>query len=151
MLCLLSSTSHGADRASNDSLLNNALGAWRSGDLASAEKLLSEIIENGTDDPRPLYFRGILSEQTGKDGSADLRAAAKLEAETSTASLVNRSIERTQGPLRVRIERYRLEARNALKADPENERLKLVYRDALEARRQGDSKAAIELFKDTNK
>jgi hypothetical protein len=148
VLCLLSSTAHGADRASNDSLLNNALGVWRSGDLASAEKLLSEIIENGTDDPRPLYFRGILSEQTGKDGSADLKAAAKLEAETSTASLVNRSIERTQGPLRVRIERYRLEARNALKADPENERLKLVYRDALEARRQGDSKTAIELFKE---
>jgi tetratricopeptide (TPR) repeat protein len=147
-LCLLSSTVHSADRASNDSLLNNALGVWRAGDLRSAEKLLSEIIENGTDDPRPLYFRGILAEQTGKDGSADLRAAAKLEAETSTASLVNRSIERTQGPLRVRIERYRLEARNALKADPENERLKLVYRDALEARRQGNSKAAIELLKE---
>ena len=148
MLCAVNSTAHGADRASNDSLLNNALSVWRAGDLSSAEKLLSEIIENGTDDPRPLYFRGILAEQTGNDGSADLKAAAKLEAETSTASLVNRSIERTQGPLRVRIERYRLEARNALKADPENERLKLVYRDALEARRQGDSKAAIQLLKD---
>ena len=148
MLCAVNSTAHGADRASNDSLLNNALSVWRAGDLSSAEKLLSEIIENGTDDPRPLYFRGILAEQTGEDGSADLKAAAKLEAETSTASLVNRSIERTQGPLRVRIERYRLEARNALKADPENERLKLVYRDALEARRQGDSKAAIDLFKE---
>ncbi len=148
MLCLLSSTAHGADRASNDSLLNNALSAWRAGDLSTAQKLLSEIIENGTDDPRPWYFRGILAEHAGKDGSADLKAAAKLEAETSTASLVNRSIERTQGPLRVRIERYRLEARNALKADPENERLKLVYRDALEARRQGDSKAAIQLLKE---
>jgi hypothetical protein len=147
-LIMLSLTAHGADRASNDSLLNNALSVWRAGDLGSAEKLLSEIIENGTDDPRPLYFRGILAEQTGKDGSADLKAAAKLEAETSTASLVNRSIERTQGPLRVRIERYRLEARNALKADPENERLKLVYRDALEARRQGDSKSAIQLLKE---
>ena len=148
MLCLLNSTAHSVDRASNDSLLNNALSVWRAGDMVSAEKLLSEIIENGTDDPRPLYFRGILAEQTGKDGTADLRAAAKLEAETSTASLVNRSMERTQGPLRIRIERYRLEARNALKADPENERLKLVYRDALEARRQGDFKAAIELFKE---
>lgn len=147
-LIMLSLTAHGADRASNDSLLNNALSVWRAGDLGSAEKLLSEIIENGTDDPRPLYFRGILAEQTGKDGSADLKAAAKLEAETSTASLVNRSIDRTQGPLRVRIERYRLEARNALKADPENERLKLVYRDALEARRQGDSKSAIQLLKE---
>jgi hypothetical protein len=148
VLCLLSSVVHAADRASNDSLLNNALSVWRAGDLASAEKLLSKIIENETDDPRPLYFRGILAEQTGRDGTADLKAAAKLEAETSTASLVNRSIERTQGPLRVRIERYRLEARNALKADPENERLKLVYRDALEARRQGNSKAAIQLLKD---
>lgn len=147
-LFLLSSTAHGLDRASDDSLLNNALSFWRVGDVAAAEKLLSEIIENGTDDPRPLYFRGILAEQTGRDGSADLKAAAKLEAETSTASLVNRSIERTQGPLRVRIERYRLEARNALKADPENERLKLVYRDALEARRQGDSKSAIQLLKE---
>ena len=148
LLCLLGSVAHGADRASNDSLLNNALSVWRAGDFASAEKMLSDIIENGTDDPRPLYFRGILAEQMGRDGTADLKAAAKLEAETSTASLVNRSIERTQGPLRVRIERYRLEARNALKADPENERLKLVYRDALEARRQGDSLTAIQLLKE---
>lgn len=147
-MVLLSSTARCLDRASDDSLLNNALSFWRVGDVAAAEKLLSEIIESGTDDPRPLYFRGILAEQTGRDGSADLKAAAKLEAETSTASLVNRSIERTQGPLRVRIERYRLEARNALKADPENERLKLVYRDALEARRQGDSKSAIQLLKE---
>ena len=147
-VCLLSSLVLGSDRTSNDSLLNNALNVWRAGDLASAERMLSDIIENGTDDPRPMYFRGILAEQTGRDGTADLKLAAKLEAETSTASLVNRSIERTQGPLRVRIERYRLEARNALKADPENERLKLVYRDALEARRQGDSPAAIQLLKE---
>ena len=63
MLCAVNSTAHGADRASNDSLLNNALSVWRAGDLSSTEKLLSEIIENGTDDPRPLYFRGILAEQ----------------------------------------------------------------------------------------
>jgi tetratricopeptide (TPR) repeat protein len=147
-ICLLTAPVLGGDRASNDSLLNNALSVWRAGDFAAAEKMLSDIIENGTDDPRPLYFRGILTEQSGKDGTADLQAAAKLEAETSTASLVNRSIERTQGPLRVRIERYRLAARNALKADPENERLKLVYRDALEARRQGKSEAAIQLLRD---
>jgi len=147
-LCFLSPAAFGADRASNDSLLNNVLSVWRAGDYASAEKMLSDIIENGTDDPRPLYFRGILAEQMGHDGTADLKAAAKLEAETSTASLVNRSIERTQGPLRVRIDRYRLAARNALKADPENERLKLVYRDALEARRQGDSATAIQLLKE---
>lgn len=149
-LCLLGSTVLGGDRASNDGLLNNALSVWRAGDFVSAERMLNDIIENSTDDPRPLYFRGILAEQTGKDGTMDLKAAAKLEAETSTASLVNRSIERTQGPLRVRIERYRLSARNALKADPENERLKLVYRDGLEARRQGDFEAAILLLKEAS-
>ena len=75
-LCSLGSVAFAADRASNDSLLNNALSVWRAGDFASAEKMLSEIIENGTDDPRPLYFRGILAEQMGHDGTADLKAAA---------------------------------------------------------------------------
>jgi hypothetical protein len=55
-ICLLTAPVLGGDRASNDSLLNNALSVWRAGDFAAAEKMLSDIIENGTDDPRPLVF-----------------------------------------------------------------------------------------------
>lgn len=128
--------------------LDAALTAWRDGDVTSAEKLLSELIAQGSEDARVFYYRGILVEQSGRDGAADLQQAAGLEARFSTSTLVNRALEKVQGPLREKIEKSRVAARNAIKADPESARLKIVYRDALEARRQGNLAAATELLKE---
>ncbi len=143
MLNLCCSISSAADKASTEKLLNSALSTWRSGDIPTAEEQLSAIIESGSEDARAFYYRGILSEQMGKDSSADFKAAAKLEAEGSATTLVNRALEKVQGSTRAKIEQYRVAARNALKADPEAARLKVVYREALEARRQGDLTTAL--------
>ena len=129
--------------------LDASLTAWRNGDVSTAKELLSRLIADGSEDARVFYYRGILLEQFGEDGGNDFQMGAKLETQFNTTSLVNRSLEKIQGPVRLKIQKTRIAARNAIKADPETARLKVVYRDALELRRQGNLAGAIELLKET--
>ena len=128
---------------SPEKLLSEAISSWRAGDLPAAREQLSSIIDSGSDDPRIFYYRGILDEQFRGNGDADFASAAKLEAETSAARVVNRALEKTQGPLRARIEKFRLNARIDLKADKEAARRYATYREALDARVHGDSRTAL--------
>ena len=128
--------------------LDAALTAWRDGDVTTAQSLLSKLIAQKSEDARVYYYRGLLAEQAGEDGSKDFQQGAQLEARFSTTTQVNRALEKIQGPLRSQIEKTRVAARNAIKADPEAARLKVVYRDALEARNQGNLAAATELLKE---
>jgi len=132
----------------SDASLDVALNQWQAGDLAEAREQLDSIIISGTEDSRVYYYRGILDENAGQDGTKDFSLAAKLEAATGTRTLVNRSLEKIQGPVRGKIEDIRESARNALKADPEAARLKSVYRKALEARTSGDIKSALAMFQE---
>ena len=84
-----------------------AVESWRIGDLATAQVQLTQMIDAGTRDPRAYYFRGLISEQLGADADLDLKAGAKLEAETTATRLVNRALEYVQGPTRAKIEKYR--------------------------------------------
>ncbi len=129
--------------------LGASLTAWQNGDVSTAKELLSRLIAEGSEDARVFYYRGILLEQFGEDGGNDFQMGAKLETQFSTTSLVNRALEKIQGPVRLKIQKTRIAARNAIKADPETARLKVVYRDALELRRQGNLAHAIELLKNT--
>ena len=132
--------------SSPEDLFNAAISTWRSGDLLSAREQLTALIDSKTEDPRVFYYRGILAEQLGENGDADFKVAAKLETKSSASTSVNRSLEKTQGVLRRRIEKFRADARNAIKADPEAARLKEIYREALDARAQGDLFTAISKF-----
>jgi len=136
-----------ADRAS-EGPLNAALSLWRAGDVVGAEQQLTSIIDGGTEDSRVFYFRGILSENAGHDGTKDFSFAAKLEAATGTKTLINRALEKVQGPVRGKIEKIRASARDALKPHPEAARLKSVYREALEARNSGELDRALTLLKE---
>ncbi|RLS41904.1 MAG: hypothetical protein DWH78_01730, partial [Planctomycetota bacterium] len=129
--------------------LDASLTAWRNGDVSTAKELLSRLAAEGSEDARVFYYRGILLEQFGEDGGNDFQMGAKLETQFSTTSLVNRALEKIQGPVRLKIQKTRIAARNAIKADPETARLKVVYRDALELRRKGNLAGAIELLKET--
>ena len=126
--------------------LASALDAWQNGDSGTAWKKLTQIVENESDDPRPYIARGILAEELGKPSENDLRKGAALEAASGNTRLVDNLLESVQGPLRARIEKYRFEARAALKPDPAAEILKGVFREALELRRTGQSAAALEKF-----
>ncbi len=137
-----------AAEPSPEDLLNGAMTTWRSGDAVSARDQLTAIINGGYRDPRVFYYRGLLIEQLGGQGNDDFKRAADLEAALSAGTRVNRALEKIQGPQRARIERFRLEARNSMKADPESARLKMVYREALNARREGDRATALSKFEE---
>ncbi len=123
-----------------------AVESWRSGDLDEAHGQLTQMIEAGTRDARAYYYRALISEQLGSDSETDLKAAAKLEAETTSTRLVNRALENVQGATRAKIEKYRAEARAKLKADPKAEAGKALYREGIEAWKAHDSATALAKF-----
>lgn len=152
LLCLIllgvCSSMVAAVEPSPEDLLNGAMNSWRSGDVEAAREQFTEIIQNGSEDPRVYYFRGILAEQQGEKGDADFREGAELEVAMSAASRVNRAIEKTQGSLRAKIEKFRAAARDELNSDPETARLKTSYREALNARAEGNLAKALARFED---
>ncbi|MFN9721002.1 MAG: DUF1559 domain-containing protein [Planctomycetota bacterium] len=127
-----------AAEPSAEDQMTGALEVWRSGDAAEARQLFTAMIEGGSRDPRAYYYRGLIAEQLGENGDPDFEAGAALEAAQSKSTLVNRALERAQGPVRLRIEKIRAAARGKLKSDPESARQAAAYRAALEARAQGD-------------
>lgn len=126
--------------------LASALEAWQRRDFNTAWNHLSELIENDSTDPRVHMARGLIAAETNRPADDDLRNAASLEAATGNSSALNSLLETVQGPLRQKIENYRLAARAALKPDPATENLKLAFREALELRRSGNRTAALEKF-----
>ncbi len=128
-----------------------AVESWRVGDLNGAQGLLTQIIEAGTQDPRAYYYRALVSEQLGADSEKDLRAAARLEAETTSSRLVNRALENVQSATRAKIEKYRAEARAKMKSDPQAEAARALYRNGIVAYKAGDSMTALTNFEDAIK
>lgn len=139
-----------ADPAEPDGL-SSALESRQNGDLDSAWRQLSELIEKGSQDPRVHIARGVLATEMGRPGDQDLRNGAALEAASGNSRLVNSLLETVHGPLRATIEKIRFEARAALKPDPVAESLKGVFREALELRRTGNAAAALEKFEQLTK
>ncbi len=123
-----------------------AVESWRIGDLNGAQGQLTQIIEAGTRDARVFYYRALVSEQLGFDSEQDLKAAAKLEAETTSTRIVNRALEHVQGATRAKIEKFRAEARALFKPDPEAEARKAMFREGVEARQFGDLATALAKF-----
>ena len=66
--------------------ITGALEAWRSGDMNAAREQFSAIIESGSKDPRPYFYRGLIAEQMGENGDGDFQAGATLEASRSQSS-----------------------------------------------------------------
>ncbi len=81
------------------------------GNLDDANQLFTRVIEAGTQDPRPYYFRGIVLEHQAGAGQADFEEAARLEAQGSRAVAVGQALVRIQGSLRGKIERARRDGR----------------------------------------
>jgi hypothetical protein len=81
------------------------------GDLFGAEEHLTRVIDSGVGDPRAYYFRGLVQECRGGAGDYDFETGARLEAEGTRAFDIGFALSRIQGPARVKIEKYRLDAR----------------------------------------
>lgn len=129
-----------------DKPLAQAVSALHQGDPQAAHDKLSEIIASGTSDARVFYYHGLASEALGQDGTDDFAAGAKLEVAQSSARLVNEALEKTQGPLRTKIERIRTDARNAFKTDPARAQDLRTNADGLDAFKRGDLETAQSKF-----
>ena len=79
----------------------------------AAHRKFSEAIKRGSRDPRCSYFRALIYLKLGRpeDAEKDFRIGAQDEMTANTYYAVGQSLERIQGVNRLRLERYRRQAR----------------------------------------
>lgn len=109
---------------------------YHSGNYIDAHRYLTMAIDNGTRDPRPYFFRGLVHDVTGRleEAEADYRTGAMLEAQGSTGTLVGRALARVQGSRRLEIERIREETQLEVKINQQAQaRARYEAREASEA------------------
>ncbi len=102
--------------------------AYYAGNYIDAESYLTTAIENGIDDPRAYYFRGILENAQGRTAEAetDWAEGAKMEASGTTNVDVGRSLSRFQGSARLKLEEIRRLARlQALTGAPTRSQIRM--------------------------
>ena len=88
--------------------------AYFSGDSQKAYDRLTTAIERGSKDPRAFYFRGLAYLKLGRPEEAkeDFRKGAELESKDINRFYnVGKALERVQGPERLELENYRVDAR----------------------------------------
>lgn len=87
--------------------------AYFSNDLTQAYDRFTKAIDNGINDPRAYYFRGLTSVASGREYEAesDYRVGAELEARGIFGPAIGQALTRIQGHQRWAIEEMRLQAR----------------------------------------
>lgn len=97
-----------------EELYGNGVHLYNSGDYRAAYYELTRAVDNGSQDPRVFYYRGLSYLKLGREqeGKADFAKAAGLEmSDNDRFYPVSKSLERVQGRARQMIERYRSNAR----------------------------------------
>ncbi|MEI6240192.1 MAG: tetratricopeptide repeat protein [Planctomycetia bacterium] len=97
----------------------NGVHAYFDGDYQCSYDELSGVIEAGSNDPRAHYFRGLAALKLGRldEAEADFQQGANLEAEGrggQSSRAISLALERVQGCDRLKLERYRGQARVAM-------------------------------------
>jgi tetratricopeptide (TPR) repeat protein len=97
----------------------NGVHAYYDGDYQCSYDELSGVIEAGSHDPRAYYFRGLAALKLGRmdEAEADFQQGANLEAEGrggQSSRTISLALERVQGCDRLKLERYRGQARVAM-------------------------------------
>lgn len=87
--------------------------AYYAGDHVSAMRYLSLAIDNGIEDPRAFYFRGMVAKSSGRayEAEADWQRGAELEATGRANPTIGRALSRFQGADRLKLEEIRQNAR----------------------------------------
>jgi hypothetical protein len=107
--------------------------AYFTGETQTAYDRLTAAIERGSQDPRAFYFRGLSYLKLGRpqEAAMDFRKGAELESKDVNRSYnVGKALERVQGPERLELENYRVNARMA--ALEEVERLRKARYEAVQ-------------------
>ena len=87
--------------------------AYYSGNNTDANQYLSMAINNGIEDPRAYYFRGMVAHASGRayEAESDWQRGAELEASGMLNASIGRSLSRFQGSARIKLEQIRQKAR----------------------------------------
>ena len=88
--------------------------AYFAGNSTQAEQHFTEVIQAGSSDPRPYYFRAVLRLQQGRQFEAenDMRIGAAYEARNpGVQHAIGRALQRVQGPARRTLEQFRRQAK----------------------------------------
>lgn len=111
VVCGVSSFARGQDPL--DQNYGRAVHAFFRGDSLQTQQLLDEVVGAGSQDPRVFYYRGLAASRNGDpdQATADFAEGARLEIAGKRVVNIGRSLERIQGPLRLEIEKVRLQAR----------------------------------------
>jgi hypothetical protein len=94
-------------------LYGQGVHAFYAGDSQAAYDHFSTAINNGIEDPRAYYFRGIAACALGRsfEAESDWQQGARLEARGIMAGAIGRSLARFQGPDRIKLEKIRQDAK----------------------------------------
>jgi hypothetical protein len=102
--------------------------AYYAGNYIDAESHLTTAIDNGINDPRAYYFRGILRYVQGRtfEAERDWGEGAKMEASGTTNVDIGRSLSRFQGSSRLKLEEIRRLAKlEALSGAPTRSQIRM--------------------------
>lgn len=107
------------------------------GDDDSAYRLLTMAIDNGSQDPRAYYFRGLVAWNSGRPEEArqDWEMGAQLESQGEYGLLIGRSLARVQGSERLELEEIRQMSRLKAQEDAQA-RAQARYQQMQEAEQQ---------------
>lgn len=96
-----------------DELYGRGVHRFFAHDYVQAFDHFSLAINNGSQDPRVYYFRGLALMATGRmdEGQSDWQTGAQIEARGTYDGAIGRSLARIQGPSRVALEHIRQMAR----------------------------------------
>lgn len=118
-----------ASLMAQDAILNQLYGRgvhkFFAGDYVAAFEDFNTAIQNGSDDPRCYYFRGLSYLNLGREDEArvDFEKGAQLETGSPGKFFnVSRALERIQGRPRLLIEEYRTQARLSAMVEMEKQR-----------------------------
>jgi tetratricopeptide (TPR) repeat protein len=95
-------------------LYGNGVHAYNGGDYVEAYNEMTRAIDNGSQDPRVYYYRGLSYLKLGRpqEAQGDFAQGAKLEmADSDRFYNVSKALERVQGRARQSLERFRAAAR----------------------------------------
>jgi hypothetical protein len=103
-----------------DNLYSTGVQTYFGGRPAEAEASFSSLLQVDPKDPRAYYFRALSRMQQGRETEArsDMEAGAQMEARSPNRFDIGKTLERVQGPMRLRLEQYRSRARTAASMNP---------------------------------
>jgi len=120
-------------------MYSQARAAYFRNDMTTSQRLLDEVVKQGSQDPRVYYFRGLTFLRLGRaeEAQADFDQAVTMELVPGSRIDVDQSLERVQGQDRRTLETRREERLNVARAEQRQRRREMIAR--LSAGRQSGS------------